>query len=234
MENELTKYIKALRSKGISDSKIKQILVEAGHKSEDIESLFITTMKPKRFSKKFVFILLLILSILIVTLIIKNYLTRPDYIGDSVNEIKGWKEYYDQDYISAIELFKVQLEKEPNNWKAHHGLAWSYFSIKDFNKAEIEFSLALENNPNYPYIYQGLGGTYIELERYDEAEIAFKKAINLNPKESIHYFGLAITYQQIEEYENARQAINKAIDLNPLSTYYVRLNEIEDKIKNFN
>ena len=86
-----------------------------------------------------------------------------------------------KDYERAIRLYKVSIERFPDNALFRNCLSYCYAKLNRFEDAIKEARVSVKLQPENYYYLNDLGYTLIEAEQFDEAEEILEKAIEFSP-----------------------------------------------------
>lgn len=114
-----------------------------------------------------------------------------------------------------LKYYENLVAAYPNDERAHHLLAGSYFGLQEWEKAVPEYQKSVQINPQFSPPYNLLGYAYRFLERYKEAEGAFKKYIALIPDDPNPYDSYAELLMRIGRYDESIRNYQKALSLDP-------------------
>lgn len=107
-----------------------------------------------------------------------------------------------QDYVSAIQNYKMALEFDSEYFNAYFNLGLSYKMMDKPNEAISYYQKALDINPNSVDILYNMAKIYESVDDTVSALECSKKAHELNPDdEAITYF-LSICYLKLKNFEN--------------------------------
>ncbi len=109
-----------------------------------------------------------------------------------------------------IEVFKKQIEINPNDYEAYKNMGNAYGNLKEYDKAIIAFQKAIEINPQNDKAYNNMGIAYGELKEYDKALTAYQKAIEINPRDDKAYNNISIVYRKLNEDAIANEWYEKS------------------------
>ncbi|MEI0564337.1 tetratricopeptide repeat protein [Brachyspira pulli] len=150
--------------------------------------------------------------------IIINSYPNSEYFNDAYYLrylYRGFIDYEEEEYDSAIENFKTAANLNPNNEYNWALLGKAYLENKEYNKAIESIDKAVKLNPNEEGYWNWLGIAYLENKEYNKAIESLKKAIKLNSKISAYYRALGDAYRMINDKAQAREAYMKSLELKP-------------------
>ena len=120
-----------------------------------------------------------------------------------------------RDYVSAIDICKKLLNKNPKN--RHELLRIQvelYIKIKDYNNAEDIIRSILEKR-EMPWALLYLGQIHFYKKKYDDAKYIFKALSEDNPNYLFAHDWLSKTHEKIGDLQNSQEAILRAIEKSP-------------------
>ena len=82
---------------------------------------------------------------------------------------------------SAMELYKLVLEKDPKNYDAYNLSGVAAYQKNDLNLALKLIESAIAIQPNQAFAYVNCGLIFEKLRQYESALVSYEKAIALNP-----------------------------------------------------
>jgi serine/threonine protein kinase/tetratricopeptide (TPR) repeat protein len=169
---------------------------------------------------------------------------------DFYTQGRGYLQRYEvaQNVDTAISLFKLALEQDPQYALADAGLGEAYWrkyeQTKDTRWAEEarkSAAAAIKLNDKLAQVYVTLGMIHTGTGRYEEAVQNLQKALALDPINSDAYLELAKTYQQMGRLKDAESTYMNAIAVRPgywgthneLGGFYYRLGRYDEAEKQF-
>lgn len=120
------------------------------------------------------------------------------------------------------EVFRRELEKQPDATLAHFGLGIALKEGMEYEGAIEQFRMALKGEVYAPIILAHLGEAYQLAGRDDEAIGVLERALKLDSQNRGALFLLAHSYQSKEEYQKAIDLYKKLTYLKPVKkeVYY--------------
>lgn len=103
-------------------------------------------------------------------------------VADSMAD--GVEHYNKGDFAGALEIFKSNEEKNPNNPKINYNLASAYYKNNDYEKALKHFQKALDNTDDEVFksvLAYNMGNAAFRTGNKEMAENYFKSSLNFNP-----------------------------------------------------
>ncbi len=163
---------------------------------------------------------------------------RPKKIADPTGE--GWKLWRQQDWDSALEMFKIAVEQTPNDDNAWNGLGWTDQVLGKHDMAISAFERALDLNAKNGGAQNGLGRAYLGLGELEKAEKILSaatqqtideygdaKAIKLGVTAS--WFGLVEVYLAQNNIEQAKVWADRYLKYKPDESQMKLLREMADR-----
>lgn len=114
---------------------------------------------------------------------------------------------------SAMELYKLVLEKDPKNYDAYNLSGVVAYQNNDLSLALklIESAIAIQPNQAFAYVNRGL--IFEKLRHYESALVSYEKAIALNPNFAEAHNNKGITLKKLNRLEDAIASYKQAISL---------------------
>lgn len=138
-------------------------------------------------------------------------------IGSAIDYlILGNAEYYEGNYLKAIENYDKAIEINSQDAKAYNNRGLAYSELKEYKKAIEDFDKAIEINPQFEAAYNNRGVAYAGLKDYKKAFEDFDKAIEIYPQFADAHYNLARVYTLRKEEgdkETMLEYLKKAIEL---------------------
>ncbi len=146
--------------------------------------------------------------------------------GEAIEELKKVIEIT-PDYPGAqflgksISELEREVEKNPDDIRAHWELAFRYQKRGYSGLAALEFREVIRINPRITEAHYQLGSYYLSIGREEEAiteyeeALAFKSKKEKKIKDTLFtlYHNRGITYYQQEEYQGALELLKKALEI---------------------
>jgi predicted O-linked N-acetylglucosamine transferase (SPINDLY family) len=112
--------------------------------------------------------------------------------------------------VEAAASYRLALEIEPNNVRAHNNLGQALMRLGQRAEAIDHYERAIEIDPGYAAAHNNLGIALYELQRDEDAVACYRRAAQLNPRmaEAHHNCGNALArlgslHAALESYERA-------------------------------
>ncbi|MBN1901657.1 tetratricopeptide repeat protein [Candidatus Sumerlaeota bacterium] len=146
-----------------------------------------------------------------------------------------------KEYDRAEFLYKILLEKDPENLDYIYNLGLMYYDAHKFDDAEIYLRKVIEKNPDHAEAYNNLGYMFAEQgKNLDEAEELIKRALYLRPSAAYMIDSLGWVYFQRGEYEKSllyllhaeRLSLDDAVLFDHLGDNYEKLGQT-DKARSY-
>ena len=116
-------------------------------------------------------------------------------------------------YSEAEQQYKLAAGQDPNDARAHAGLANVYLDQGRFADAAEAYRQAIKVKADYLPAYQPLAYSLVRLDRFPEATETLKQALQYDPNNAELYNNLGFAYVHAERYAEAVEACQKAIAL---------------------
>lgn len=148
--------------------------------------------------------------------IIKN----PQDDGFYIEKCKNY--ILNNDYKSALELYKALLVINPLNFEALVNAGSLSYYLNDFDTAINLYYRAMEIETDNFYIYFNLANIFCDLKQYDDANLYYNKALALNFDNYLVYSSLGLMFQEMNNLSKAKMFYEQAIsEKNDLAEAYV-------------
>jgi tetratricopeptide (TPR) repeat protein len=120
-----------------------------------------------------------------------------------------------EDYKSAIDLWRDTVAKRPENFLAHHLLGTALEEAGEFDAGVAHYREALQLEPRFFRSHASLGALFLRTGRRNEADQHFLAALKLQPDnpELHEYRGILLT--QDKRFHEAIVHLEKALTLEP-------------------
>lgn len=126
------------------------------------------------------------------------------YLIDNLDNVQqayldlGYMYENQQDYESALAMFRQALEINPHDLALRHHLARIYVGMREYERALDELGQIIEADPDDLEARRKIGLIYMEQESWQEAEREFRKIIARNPDldPARYYLGIALERQE--------------------------------------
>ena len=161
--------------------------------------------------------------------VLKHSTENPEAYQLCLRARHAWMRWTDEGLRTAMGLFELALETDPNYALAHSGLGdcrtvWDVLGREppDLSKMRTPLETALRLDPDLAEAHAVLGGIVEGLYEWNwpSAESRCRKALALDPRSAHvrHVYGtvLAVTGHHEESVEEAR----RAVDLDPLNPFW--------------
>jgi len=119
----------------------------------------------------------------------------------------------------AAAVFKLMLDKEPNNMYVLNSLAYDALLKKNFVLAYQYFDKVLALQPQLSNSHFNLAYVASDLDRLVEAELGFREAIKLEEKMDRAWYGLGLVLVRQRRFEESIDAFRRNTQLQPMSPY---------------
>ena len=118
-------------------------------------------------------------------------------------------------YFEAIQYYRLELKRHPENHQARSNMAVSLFQVNDLKKAEMEMKRSLKGNPFSVDSNYNLGLMLKKLGRFKEAITRLEYAKRLRPSFFESYSQLADLYEKVENYAHAESTYSEMLKMKP-------------------
>ena len=115
------------------------------------------------------------------------------------------------DETAAIQRFKTEVDKDPQNPMAHYGYGLILARTGNREEAIQDLRKALEKRAFDPYFLTELGRVYFLDGRYEKALQALEGAVSISPNYAEGLFYLARTYSEKGEFSKAASLLETII-----------------------
>ncbi len=148
---------------------------------------------------------------------------------------------HDENYETAINLYKKVVEREPKNKKAWNNLGLAYLGLRKLEPAVDAFKKQIELNPYDQYAYNNLGRAYWAMHRNPDAATAFQRQLEVNPLDQWAHSNLGGVYLEDKNYAGAATELEKAVSISPQNAFlyaalgraYLNLDQNDNALKAF-
>jgi len=143
----------------------------------------------------------------------------------TVYNYKGWAEYYNKDYLQAVQDFTLQIEiSKPDDASGYYNRGSAKSELNDFYGAIVDYKKAIEINPNFSMAYNNLGWIYFKKKDLVNALKYVNKAIEIDSENSVAFDSKAEIEFNLNDYKSAVSDCNRALVLNPkmANSYFIR------------
>ena len=131
----------------------------------------------------------------------------------------GMKEYYNKNWLKAIEYLEKSLNLEEKHYRTYFTLGKCYLNIHKKGKGEELFKEVIELDSKNVYARLELGKLYAKQGRKEEAEKLFKEYIELDQKGLHPRLELGKLYAKQGREEEAEKLFKERIELDSKDTY---------------
>ena len=118
-------------------------------------------------------------------------------------------------YSEAQGLFRLGLEKEPENPYLLSGMGDACRESGNFSEAERCYRLLLDVDSDNLFALRGLGDVCKKLNRHTDAVIQWTKYIALRPQDKFVMSRIADSYKVLQKYEQAEQVYQQILRFAP-------------------
>jgi len=121
---------------------------------------------------------------------------------------QGNEKYLENDYLSAEELFRESIRKDPKPLESAYNLGNALYRQGEYEEAVNYFSAAAKkakDEQTKAKAYHNLGNALLKNQKLEESINAYKKALLNNPKDEESRYNLAYAQQQLKQQEQQQQ-----------------------------
>ncbi len=133
--------------------------------------------------------------------------------------------YIDQEnYIEAIEVFQLGLDRSPEVNSLKFALGRAYKASGEYQSAIEQFNQVINRNPHNYEVYYQLGLIYYDQGDVDQAIESLESAIRFNDEYVTAYLKLGEIYLEEDNHYRAVSYFSNAVEINPdysLNYYYL-------------
>lgn len=133
--------------------------------------------------------------------------------------------YIDQEnYIEAIEVFQLGLDRSPEVNSLKFSLGRAYKASGEYQSAIEQFNQVINRNPHNYEVYYQLGLIYYDQGDFDQAIESLESAIRYNDEYVTAYLKLGEIYLEEDNHYRAVSYFSNAVEINPdysLNYYYL-------------
>lgn len=119
-------------------------------------------------------------------------------------------------YIAAIDLFSLLIERNPQNVTAYNNRGLLYVQNGQFSDALADYNEALQLNPRLAKIYNNRANCYASMGRPMEALFDYEMALDLNPANIHARINQGITFRELDMYEHAIETFDLALQFDEM------------------
>lgn len=110
---------------------------------------------------------------------------------------------------SAVDSLKLEIEKNPDDYKLHFDLGSCYYALRDYENALQEFNRSLELNKDFPAIEVQIALIYFYMDSLQKAKDKFEELSQKYPDKKSVYKWLGYIYGYAGEYEKMLTAFKE-------------------------
>ena len=134
----------------------------------------------------------------------------------------GLSYHEEKKYTESRSWFEQAIEEDPEDWRAHHFLAWAAYQFGDLTTARTHFETHVAVQPEWADTHFGLGLIALDEGRLDNARESFTTAIELERDDPASRRHVAKAWARLGETEladdelaAAQTALETAVELEP-------------------
>jgi serine/threonine protein kinase/CheY-like chemotaxis protein/Tfp pilus assembly protein PilF len=128
----------------------------------------------------------------------------------------------EEDFKTAIKMFKKATEIDSNYALAYGGLGWAYQHHYQITGKEKDIKLVLKNceiayelNPNLVETNTAIAWNYFLRGEYSKAYQSFKRALEINPNISTSYHVIGLFFRHLGLLHQAVEYFSRALEFDP-------------------
>ncbi|MDD2513885.1 MAG: tetratricopeptide repeat protein, partial [Proteiniphilum sp.] len=122
---------------------------------------------------------------------------------------KGNKQYEQQKYSEAADLYGKAVEKNPESKEAAFNLGNTFYRQKEWDKAAEQYqhfvSIEQENPQEAAAGWHNIGNTLLQKKELQQSMEAYKMALRLNPQDEETRYNLAVVQKMIQDQQDDQQ-----------------------------
>jgi tetratricopeptide (TPR) repeat protein len=122
------------------------------------------------------------------------------------------------DLHTAIEIYDLMIEKDPNNVQIYNNRGGALHSMKRYDEALSNYDHAIAIKSDYAILHYNRGHALLALKRYDEALASYDNAITLKPDYVAAYHAKGVLLMNNGQMADAEAMFKTALQLNPRSS----------------
>src|SRR4030042_1187015 len=123
----------------------------------------------------------------------------------------GKNEYFNENYINAINYFKQSIEKNPNYIEPIYELAKIYYELENFEYAYTFIKKAIQLSPNNTDLILFSADIELKLKMFDIAEKKYNSILKENPLNIKAYNGLSNLYFETNKKILAKKTLDNVL-----------------------
>jgi Flp pilus assembly protein TadD len=120
-----------------------------------------------------------------------------------------------QDYKSALTIWRDTVEKRPNNPRAHNNLGNALLRTGTIGEAIAHYEQALRLKPDYAEAHNALGFALAQTGRIEDAIAHFEQALRIKPDDANAHSNLGTALGQTGRMPEAMEHLEQALRLKP-------------------
>ncbi|MDO8446221.1 MAG: tetratricopeptide repeat protein [Deltaproteobacteria bacterium] len=128
-------------------------------------------------------------------------------VSMTIKQIEVWRD--------SITLWSHEIKIYPDFYSSYYSRGNAYIKLNRYDEVISDYTKAIELNPKYLDAYNNRGNIYFDLGNYQAALSDYNKALELNPLDSQVYTNRGNAYLGLGDYAQAIKNHDRAIELNP-------------------
>ncbi|CCB64746.1 MULTISPECIES: tetratricopeptide repeat protein [unclassified Hyphomicrobium] len=137
---------------------------------------------------------------------------RAQHLADKANRAYGSGEYK-----TAVELYSVLLQLQPNDARVFYNRANSYSKLDEFDRALADYTAAIARAPDFAAALVNRGSLHFRAKRFDEALSDYDTAAKIRPDDRFIAYNRGLILAQQGRLEEANKAFDRVLEVS--STY---------------
>lgn len=135
---------------------------------------------------------------------------------------KGVAAYKNNNFESALEMFKKAIEYNPDFAMAYYRLGLTYMRQNKYESAIRNFSKALDLNSELVNAYFNRGSSYYRINYFEEAITDFEAVIENNQADWEAYYNKGLCFYRLSDYKQALRDFQQTKSIKPdfVEAYY--------------
>jgi protein O-mannosyl-transferase len=139
-----------------------------------------------------------------------------------------------EDYKTAISIWRDAVEKQPDNCNARNNFGQALAAAGDIPEALIQFQKAVDIKPDKADARCNLGSTLLDLGQVDKAMEQLRMALEIKPELALANVNLGMALLQRGQLDEAGKLLEKALQYEPNNAAaYIQIGHINVKQNRF-
>ncbi|MBM4103064.1 MAG: tetratricopeptide repeat protein [Planctomycetes bacterium] len=120
-----------------------------------------------------------------------------------------------QDYASALDLFRQAITMQPKNVEAWFGRAVALHYLNRTDEEIQAYQQVLAIDPAQTGALQNMGNAYLKQKKAESAISCYLQAIQREPRSEDLLYNLGVAYAGLKQYDKAVESYKKVLSINP-------------------